>query len=122
MTATPPKHHNFDVIPTITSRDEFWHRKYAESDEGIPVPVPVGASVDAEHDGDVGHIHMPDPSLWPFIGTLGVLPLGYGLVYANWLLIGVGAVWLVAGMFGWIIEPLAEGDDDEPALAGAATH
>jgi cytochrome c oxidase subunit 1 len=123
MTATPPKHHNFDVIPTITSRDEFWHRKYAESDHGIPVAVPVGASVDHDdHDGDAGHIHMPDPSLWPAIHTLGVLPLGYGLVYANWLLIGVGLVWMVAGVFGWIIEPLAEGDDDEPALAGAASH
>jgi cytochrome c oxidase subunit I len=123
MTATPPKVHNFDVIPTITSRDEFWHRKYAETDHGIPVAVPVGASVDHdEHDGDTEHIHMPDPSLWPAIHTLGVLPLGYGLVYANWLLIGVGLVWMVAGMFGWIIEPLAEGDDDEPSLTGAAAH
>jgi cytochrome c oxidase subunit I len=123
MTATPPKHYNFDVIPTITTRDEFWHRKYAESDEGIPVPVPVGASVDHDdHDGDGAHIHMPDPSLWPAIHTLGVLPLGYGLVYANWPLIGFGLVWMVAGVFGWIIEPLAEGDDDEPALAGAAAH
>jgi cytochrome c oxidase subunit 1 len=123
MTATPPKVHNFDVIPVITTRDEFWHRKYAESDQGIPVAVPVGASVDHdEHAGDSEHIHMPDPSLWPAIHTLGVLPLGYGLVYANWLLIGLGAVWMVMGMFGWIIEPLAEGDDDEPALAGAATH
>jgi cytochrome c oxidase subunit 1 len=123
MTATPPKVHNFDVIPTITTRDEFWHRKYAESDKGIPVAVPVGASVDHdEHAGDGEHIHMPDPSLWPAIHTLGVLPLGYGLVYANWLLIGLGAVWMVMGMFGWIIEPLAEGDDDEPAFAGASTH
>jgi cytochrome c oxidase subunit 1 len=123
MTATPPKVHNFDVIPVITSRDEFWHRKYAETDAGIPVAVPVGASVDTdEHDGHGEHIHMPDPSLWPAIHTLGVLPLGYGLVYANWLLIGIGAVWMVMGMFGWIIEPLAEGDDDEPALQGAAAH
>jgi hypothetical protein len=50
------------------------------------------------------------------------MPLGYGLVYANWLMIGIGLVWMVAGVFGWIIEPLAEGDDDEPALAGAAAH
>jgi cytochrome c oxidase subunit 1 len=123
MTATPPKVHNFDVVPIITTRDEFWHRKYAESEKGIPVAVPVGASVDHdEHAGDSEHIHMPDPSLWPAIHTLGVLPLGYGLVFANWLLIGLGAVWMVMGVFGWIIEPLAEGDDDEPALAGAAAH
>jgi hypothetical protein len=29
---------------------------------------------------------------------------------------------MVAGVFGWIIEPLAEGDDDEPALAGSSAH
>jgi len=123
MTATPPKVHNFDVIPVVTSRDEFWHRKYAETEDHIPVAIPVGASVDHdEAHGDTGHIHMPDPSLWPAIHSLGVLPLGYGLVYANWLLIGLGAVWMVVGMFGWIIEPLAEGDDDEPALVAGAAH
>jgi len=123
MTATPPKVHNFDVIPVVTSRDEFWHRKYAETEDHIPVAIPVGAAVDHdEAHGDGEHIHMPDPSLWPAIHTLGVLPLGYGLVYANWLLIGLGAVWMVVGMFGWIIEPLAEGDDDEPALVAGAAH
>ena len=123
MTATPPKVHNFDVIPTVTTRDEFWHRKYAETEGHIPVPIPAGASVDHdEAHGDGEHIHMPDPSLWPAIQTFGALPLGYGLVYANWYLIALGAVWMVVGMFGWIIEPLAEGDDDEPALEGAAAH
>jgi cytochrome c oxidase subunit 1 len=123
MTATPPKPHNFDVIPVVTARDEFWHRKYAESEHGVPVAVPVGASADHdEASAETGHIHMPDPSLWPIIHTLGIMPLGYGLVYANWWMIGIGAVWMVAGMFGWIIEPLAEGDDDEPAVAGAAAH
>jgi cytochrome c oxidase subunit I len=52
--------------PDHHDRDEFWHRKYAETEQGIPVPVPVGASVDHdEHEGTAGHIHMPDPSLWP---------------------------------------------------------
>jgi cytochrome c oxidase subunit 1 len=121
MTATPPKPHNFDVIPTVTARDEFWHRKYAEDEHHVPVPVPAGAAVDHdEHAGHDEHIHMPDASVWPFIQTMGALPLGYGLVYANWWLIGAGVVWMVAGFFGWIIEPLAEGDDDEPATALAA--
>ena len=121
MTATPPKHYNFDVIPTVTSRDEFWHRKYAESEQGIPVLVPAGAASDHdESDGHGEHIHMPDPSLWPMIQTAGAMPLGYGLVFANWWLVGLGVVWMVAGTFGWIMEPLAEGDDDdEPSLVGA---
>ncbi len=42
LTASPPKVHNFDAIPTVTHRDEFWHRKYAEDESGTPVAVPAG--------------------------------------------------------------------------------
>ena len=113
MTASPPPHYNFEAVPTITHRDEFWHRKYAEDETGLPVRVPAGASEDHEDDHDA-HIHMPDPSYWPLIMTSGFLPLGYALVYANVWLGLLGAAWTLIGMFGWIIEPLAEGDDDDP--------
>ena len=116
LSASPPKHHNFDKIPTVTHRDEFWHRKYAEDDSGTPVAVPAGASDDHDDHGDDHdeHIHMPDASLWPFIMCLGFFPIGYGLLYANPWSAGIGVLWLVIGYFGWIIEPLAEGDDDDP--------
>ena len=32
ITASPPKEHNFDRIPTVHSLDEFFHRKYEEQD------------------------------------------------------------------------------------------
>ena len=116
MTPSPTPYENFLVVPTVTHRDEFWHRKYAEDEAGKAIPVPAGASEDHDVDADheEGHIHMPDPSYWPLIQTLGFFPLGYGLVFYNWFLIGIGVVWLVIGMYGWIIEPLAEGDDDVP--------
>jgi cytochrome c oxidase subunit I len=121
LTASPPKVHNFDRIPTITHRDEFWHRKYAEDEAGTPVAVPAGASED-HADGEVDeHIHMPDPSYWPVIMTAGMLPVAYGLIYhaspVGIGLIGLGVLWMVVGMFGWIIEPLAEGDDDDVVVA-----
>jgi cytochrome c oxidase subunit I len=118
LTTSPPKPHNWDTVPTITHRDEFWHRKYAEDESGRPVAVPAGAAEDvgdprAEHDeGETEHIHMPDASYWPLVMTAGILPLMYGLNYANPILVAVGVLWMVIGMYGWIIEPLAEGDDD----------
>ncbi len=122
LTASPPKHHNFDTIPTVTHRDEFWHRKYAEGDDGVPVAVPSGGADDLDtDDGEDEHIHMPDPSMWPFIGCLAFFPIGYGLVFVNPVLFAVGVLWLVIGLFGWIHEPLAEGDDDDPADAEHAT-
>ena len=108
---SPPPPHNFDVIPTITHRDEFWHRKYAEDEAGVPVAVPAGASEDhAEHAED--HIHMPHPSYWPLVMTSGMLPIAYAAVYKNVVLGVIGVVWMLVGMYGWIIEPVAEGDDD----------
>ena len=32
MTASPPKEHNFDAIPTVHALDEFFHRKYDEDE------------------------------------------------------------------------------------------
>jgi cytochrome c oxidase subunit I len=123
LTASPPKVHNFDEIPTITHRDEFWHRKYAEDEAGTPVSVPAGGSED-HRDGPVdAHIHMPDPSYWPLVMTSGMLPVAYGLIYVGSIggkiSLALGAFWMVAGMFGWIIEPVAEGDDDDPGLLPA---
>jgi cytochrome c oxidase subunit I len=125
LTASPPKHYNFGKIPTVTHRDEFWHRKYAEDEAGKPVAVPAGGSEehdvavrDSEAEADE-HIHMPDPSYWPLIMTAGMLPLGYGLLFASPLLGIIGVLWMLIGMFGWIIEPVAEGDDDEPGTAPA---
>ena len=116
---SPTPSHNYDVIPTVTHRDEFWHRKYAEDEAGKAVRVPAGASEDHDGDGHEEHIHMPDPSYWPLVQTLGVFPLGYGMVYLNFWLIGIGILWMVIGLYGWIIEPVAEGDDDEPEDAHA---
>jgi cytochrome c oxidase subunit 1 len=130
ITASPPKHHNFDKIPTITHRDEFWHRKYAEDDSGRAIPVPAGAAddeVEPRRDGDgdeehAEHIHMPDPSYWPFVMCLGFFPFGYGLVFGIWPVLAIGAVWLFVGAFAWIAEPLAEGDDDDDAHLPVVTE
>ncbi len=122
LTASPPKHHNFDTIPTVTDRDEFWHRKYAEDHDGRAVSVPAGASDEHEDEADE-HIHMPDASLWPFIACLGFFPFGYGLVFVQPVLVVIGVLWLVIGVAGWIHEPLAEGDDDDvDAPHGARAH
>jgi len=122
LTDSPTPHVNFHEIPTVTHRDEFWHRKYVEDESGRSVPVPE-APRDGQADGDE-HIHMPDPSYWPLVQTIGFFPAGYGLVYGNFWLIGLGVAWLVIGLYGWIIEPVAEGDDDDehdeaPARAGS---
>jgi cytochrome c oxidase subunit 1 len=119
-TSSPPPDHNFDEIPVVHTLDEFWHRKYAETEGGRVVPVPAGGSgteVELEH-GDHGGgeggghggghgIHLPGPSYYPLIAALGMPLIGYGIVFHWWLSV-VGALVTLSGIYGWALEPSAE--------------
>ena len=86
------------------SLDEFWHRKYAEDKEGRLIRVPAGASDDVP-DTHGGHaIHLPSPSFWPIVVSLGFPLLGYGVLY-SWWLVGAGAAVIAIGLVGLALEP-----------------
>jgi cytochrome c oxidase subunit I len=109
--SSPPPEHNFDEIPVIKHRDDFWYRKYLTDPEGETVRVFAGgADEDEEHEGGHGHIHMPDPSYWPLLASLGPPIMGYGVIYSNWGVLIGGGVLTVLALFGWGLEPSAEED------------
>jgi cytochrome c oxidase subunit I len=123
MTSSPPPEYNFAEVPLVAHRDELWHRKYTEDDEGRLVRLPAGAAIDVEeHAGggeagehaDEHHIHMPSPSIFPMILALGLPIMAYGFVFKNWALLAVGVVILLFGMTGWAFEPATE-EEAEPA-------
>lgn len=106
------------------ARDDWWHRKYEEDREGRAVPVQAGAAADQPDiagEAEPTGIHLPDPSYWPMVVAAGITVLGYGLVFLRpsgaadptysagaILLLALGAVVLLSGMFGWVLEPLEE--------------
>jgi len=107
MATSPPPIHNFDEIPTVHALDEFWHRKYVEDERtGRLVPAQAGAA--NGHDEDPhggGHgIHLPSPSYWPFVASLGMPLIAYGVLY-SWWLVGLGALVALVGFYGWALEP-----------------
>jgi cytochrome c oxidase subunit 1 len=112
--SSPPPEHNFDEIPVVRHRDEFWHRKYAHDRQGKLVPIPAGGSVSTEaHAGAPAHagghgIHMPSPSYWPLVAALGFPVLAYSAIFRALPLVFVGAVVLLTGLYGWVLEPVAE--------------
>ena len=107
LTACPPPEYNFEEIPQIHALDEFWHRKYVEDERtGKLVPVQAGAAPDHEETHAApGHgIHLPSPSFWPLVAACGLPTMAYGVLYSWWVL-GAGALVLLVGLFGWVLEP-----------------
>ncbi len=111
LTSSPPPEYNFADIPIVEHRDEFWHRKYTEDDEGRLVKLaPSDASaIPLRRDPREPHnIHMPSPSYWPFVLALGLPIMGYGFVFKWWWLLAIGALITFFGINAWTIEPASE--------------
>src|SRR5438132_8761388 len=116
---TPPPEYNFAEIPVVHARDDFWHRKYTEDEQGRLMRIPGGGSDEAsalheqpaaDHDDGHGHghgIHMPSPSYFPALAALGIMIVGYGAL-SHWWIGAIGGVITLAGIFGWGNEPLSE--------------
>ncbi len=125
MTTSPPKEHNFDVIPTVGHLDEFFHRKYEDRGEGDHHDfhqVATAEAILAEQEANAeAHIHMPSPSYWPILLAFSLPVMAYGIIF-NLLLIPVGAAIALGSMFGWSLEPhtASAGDYDPPAPDGSA--
>ncbi|GCE25915.1 hypothetical protein KDA_13990 [Dictyobacter alpinus] len=65
---------------------------------------------EAEH-----HIHMPGPSMWPFLLSIAILVAVAGLLFipdAPWLTL-VAAIFVIWGILGWALEdPMATSHDE----------
>jgi cytochrome c oxidase subunit 1 len=109
-TPSPPPEYNFEQIPLVENRDDWWHRKYIPGPSGEPVRVFAGGADMVDENVAVrdehGHgIHMPSPSYFPVVLAFGLPLMGYGVIFKLWWLVGVGLLVLLTGAYGWVLEP-----------------
>jgi cytochrome c oxidase subunit 1 len=102
MIPSPTPEYNFSDTVVVEEFDEFWHRKYGHDEEGRLVRIAETADV-AQKPGATG-IHLPSPSYWPLVLACGLPLVGYGLIFNLWWCVP-GALLLVLGIFGWVMEP-----------------
>nr|WP_089722081.1 cytochrome c oxidase subunit I [Candidatus Entotheonella palauensis] len=93
-TTSPPPVHNFDQLPVVSSLDAFWEAKQGAATLSAP----------PEHEE---RIHLPQPSYFPALCTLGILLGAYGLLYSGALAIG-GLALAVFSIYGWAFEGVGE--------------
>jgi cytochrome c oxidase subunit 1 len=107
-TSSPPPAHNFDIEPTVTHLDEWWHRKY-ETDDRDKLKRREKVEYLSDPGFDASSVHLPSPSYWPIIVAAGLPLIAYGLIFTYWLA-GLGGLLLVGGLFGWGFEPSVDPD------------
>ncbi|HEX8769944.1 MAG TPA: cytochrome c oxidase subunit 4, partial [Acidimicrobiales bacterium] len=49
---SPPPEYNFAKIPIVTARDDLWHRKYTEDEEGRAIPRETSEEHAADKEGE----------------------------------------------------------------------
>ena len=99
-TSSPPPEHDFDAVPVVRARDPLWH----DRDNGLAQPEPDPNE----------HIHLPPPSYYPLLIAVGFALIGIGAL-SHLAVLALGAVVVVYGVWGWVLEPTGP----EPA---AGTH
>jgi cytochrome c oxidase subunit I len=92
---SPPPVYNFALVPTVTHRDELWHRKNTPA-----------AKLPPDEKADAHGIHMPDASWFPLIATIGILIAAYGILYMGHFFYGpfIGLAITLFGIYGWALE------------------
>lgn len=99
--SSPPPEYNFAEIPVVETIDPFWAQKRS----GISAVRVGGGSGEGEH-----NIHMPQPSYWPLVVSMGLLIGGYGLIYNVAVAVVGGAIALIA-VYAWSFEPVNEPEE-----------
>lgn len=89
-TASPPLAHNFDKIPVVTGRRPLWDVKHG------------GQKM--EFAAEAHEFHMPAPSIFPLVLSLGLVVLMFGMIFGLIPFV-LGVLLFGVGLAGWIIQP-----------------
>jgi len=102
---SPPPEYNFKQTPLVRGLDALWKEKMAGNKEMTPAEP-------------VGSIHMPSPSILPFLMSLGFFIAGYGFMYHKYVVVAIGLGTMLVCMalrsiyddHGYHIEPEEQND------------
>jgi cytochrome c oxidase subunit 1 len=75
---------------------------------------------DGDPHGDAHeHIHLPSPSYWPMVASIGLPIIAYGMIYRFLPVIILGGIWTLASLYAWAMEPATAPPEPEPPLSSS---
>jgi hypothetical protein len=106
-------------VPTVSQRDELWHRKHVMVDRNARQLASAVSAAEqrarhgwhARADDDIVAPpvpRLPSPSYYPLIAASGLPITAYGVLLSDALqvvLLATGTTILLFGLFGWAFEP-----------------
>ncbi len=114
--SSPPPPYNFLNIPTVTSREPLWDQpELSHINDAVALSMierPAGSSTEREtvitsvlEAESPETVQMPGDSYWPLLLAFGLLVLFIGFLpnvaFAEFLIIGVGALITFIATLGW---------------------
>lgn len=102
------------VLASIAGLAWAWQRNGAGNRSRVPKPLPAGRKPE--------DMHLPGPSLWPFVAPAGLLLIVFAIVFglasvANMVLLTIGVTIVGIGLLGWYLDA-----NREYAHVEAASH
>jgi len=73
----------------------------------------------AQETDEVFHVHLPSPSYYPILMSIGLVTLAYGFLWrpVGYIAMAIGAAIMVWAIFGWAMEdidhPMGNGDHSD---------
>lgn len=92
----------FAIIGIVGLVFRMWRLNAARNAPRVPAPMPAGRKPE--------DLHLPGPSLWPFVGPVGLLFVLFSLALGpletlfNLALLGFGLAVAVVGVVGWYLD------------------
>lgn len=90
------------LLVSIAGLAWAWQRNAAANRPRVPRPVPAGRKPE--------DMHLPGPSLWPFVAPVGLLLIVFAVVFGifdslvNLALLGLGVTVASVGILGWYLD------------------
>jgi cytochrome c oxidase subunit I+III len=109
-TTSPPPEYNFETVPRVRSLHPMWDQP--ELQAGPQRPEDGAYTLDEGHltlstsmlDGTPqALVHMPHGSPWPFLLTVAMLVLLYGILSDVYVIAVIGGIGCLAGLIGWFL-------------------